>query len=75
MSEQNEMSRETWGFIDKRDRSSEAQIWLGVEPCYSQAQGEARAAELEAADPSHEYRAEPYLEPSVRSGRHLSPRS
>lgn len=75
MSEQPNTANETWGFIDKRDRSSEAQIWLGVEPCYSQAQGEARAAELEAADPSHEYRAEPHLEPPTRTSRHLNPRS
>lgn len=70
----NNPPRTSWGFIDKRNRSSEAQIWLGVEPCYSQAQGKARAAELEAADPSHEYRAEPYLEPPTRTCRHITPR-
>lgn len=52
-----------WGYIDKRDRACEAGIWIGVEPCYSEEQGKARAAELEQADPSHEYTAEPFLEP------------
>lgn len=51
-----------WGYIDKRDRAYEAGIWVGVEPCYSEEQGKARAAELEQADPSHEYTAEPFLD-------------
>lgn len=54
-----------WGYIDKRDRACEAGIWIGVEPCYSEEQGKARAAELEQADPSHEYTAEPFLEPPI----------
>lgn len=66
MAEQNTTPDQAWGFIDKRDRSSDAQIWLGVEPCYSQAQGKARAAELEAADPGYEYQAEPFLMPPIR---------
>ena len=52
-----------WGYIDKHDRAYEDGIWVGVEPCYSEEQGKARAAELEKADPSHEYSAEPFLEP------------
>lgn len=51
-----------WGFIDKRDRASDLDIWTGVEPCVSEAQGNARAAELEAADPGYQYRASRFLE-------------
>jgi len=51
-----------WGYIDKRDRAREHGGWAGVEPCYSEEQGMARAAELAKAGPSHEYSAEPFLE-------------
>jgi hypothetical protein len=51
-----------WGFIDKRDRASDLDIWTGVEPCISQAQGTTRAAELEAANPGYEYRASRFLD-------------
>lgn len=53
---------EPWGFIDKRDLSAKFEIWVGVEPCRSQEQGKARATELQQANPSYEYRAEPFLE-------------
>lgn len=52
-----------WGYIDRRDRTDEYGIWIGVEPCYSEEQGRARAAELEKSDARHEYSAEPFLEP------------
>ena len=58
----NHQETKVWGYIDKRDRACEAGIWVGVEPCYSEEQGKARAAELEQADPSHEYTAEPFLD-------------
>ena len=65
---------EAWGCIDKRDRAYEAGIWIGVEPCYSEEQGKARAAELEQAGPSHEYSAEHFLElPIWISRKPLSP--
>jgi hypothetical protein len=51
-----------WGFIDKRDRASDLDIWTGVEACTSQAQGDARAAELEAANPGYQYRASRFLD-------------
>ena len=70
----NHPEAKTWGYIDKRDRAYEAGIWVGVEPCYSEEQGKARAAELERADPSHEYSAEPFLElPIWISRKPLSP--
>lgn len=52
-----------WGFIDKRDISIDALIWLGVEPCQTEEEGKRRAAELQAADPTHEYVAHPYDDP------------
>lgn len=52
-----------WGYIDRRDRTDECGIWIGVEPCYSEAQGRARVVELEKSDPIHEYSVEPFLEP------------
>lgn len=61
-----------WGYIDKRDRAHEYGIWIGVEPCFSEEQGRARAAELECADPSHEYSAEPFLELPVLINRKAS---
>lgn len=61
-----------WGYIDKRDRAYEAGIWVGVEPCYSEEQGKARAAELERADPGHEYTAEPFLEPPMWINRKIT---
>ena len=45
----------TWGYIDKRARNSRHISWQGVEPCSSEQQGKARAAELERADPLYEY--------------------
>ena len=51
-----------WGFIDKRDRCSDLEIWIGVEPCSSEALANNRVAELAAADPGHEYRASPFLD-------------
>ena len=50
------------GHIDKRDHAYEQGSWVGVERCYSEEQGKARAAELDKADPGHEYSAEPLLE-------------
>ena len=50
-----------WGHIDKCDRSSPVAIWIGVEPCETEAEGKARAAELGRADPTHYYEAAPYL--------------
>jgi hypothetical protein len=58
----NQSEPKNWGYIDKRDRADEYGIWLGVEPCYSEEQGRARAAELEKEDPNYEYVAEPFLE-------------
>ena len=43
----NHQETKVWGYIDKRDRACEAGIWVGVEPCYSEEQGKARAWELE----------------------------
>lgn len=63
---------EAWGYIDKRDRAYEAGIWIGVEPCYSEEQGKARAAELEQADPCHEYTAEPFLDIPIWISRKIT---
>ncbi|MCY1361915.1 hypothetical protein D9M69_486090 [compost metagenome] len=55
MSQTNFLSNaERWGYIDKCDRAREHEIWVGVEACYSEGQGRARAAELEESDPCHE---------------------
>jgi hypothetical protein len=53
--------KDKWGFIDRKKRGEQLQIWLGVEPCESEAQGNARAAELQDADPDHEYIASKFL--------------
>lgn len=58
-----------WGYIDRRDRTDEYGIWIGVEPCCSEEQGRARAAELEGLYPRYEYSAEPFFEPPVRINR------
>ncbi|MDT4816215.1 hypothetical protein FQZ97_492590 [compost metagenome] len=51
-----------WGFIEKRRRFPEVKYWSGVEPCYSEEQGQMRVAYLEEADPDYEYRIVGFLE-------------
>lgn len=62
-----------WGFIYKRGTDQTLQLWDGVEPCESEEQGNARAAQLQAADPTHEYKIQQYLPPPQTARRRVLP--
>lgn len=62
-----------WGSIWWRRIYSELPFWFVVEHCESEEQGNARAAELQAADPTHEYKAEKFLEPPPTAQRRILP--
>ena len=64
----------SWSFIRKRSLRDPAAQWATTELCANEAESHARVAELQASDPTFEYRADAFLElPIWISRKPLSP--
>lgn len=69
------LKKGSWRFIHKRSLHDPVERWATIESCTSEAEGDARVAELQAADPTCKYRADAFLElPIWISRKALSPR-